>query len=324
MSLNNFFRKHSSRAILCKQEFLSSGTFIMPAGVLNNQILVATTGSGGAGLLVKHISHKDGHIFVGRGGGGSGVQYSTLFMNQDAEATVLVGGSVHSVFLFQHKYPIRLSSSAGCSSSFTGTAPCPGGAGVTICKDKLFGDAIITGGEGSAGGGNGKDASNEGTEFRSIFQCTGGDGFYNKAEFCTDALPNSGAGAGEMSTHELLSSGSGRVIVYYYKSSKEQITHGDPTTDVQYAIIKNNIVDNIIVAPRTWTGVGINISNREAKVEYSHISDNDLKFAQYRCRPVGLGDTYNPITDTFISSSEIIEWRWEKEKIRYRMYLLNQ
>ncbi len=322
MSLTEFYKKQSPSTTLCRQEFLSSGTFIMPAGVIDNQILVATTGGGGAGLIVKHKPSKPSEALSGRGGGGSGVRYTQLTMQEGDTAAVLVGGSVASAYSYRNRHAFNLSSSPGGTSSFTGAESCPGGRGVTVVKELEFTDATIS------GGGNGKEPTNEGTEYSSIFQCTGGAGPYGKASVCADSLPNTGAGAGEAGIpNKNWKSGSGRVIVFYYKRNElaEEHTHGDPTSDIQYAIINdNNIVENIIVVPSTWNGAGINLSESRAEVLYVNITDDDLKQVPKIYRSVGIGDTYNQHTNAFISSSLTIDFRWNKEQNDRLKYLLNQ
>src|SRR5210317_1171073 len=128
MSIKEFRNKPGN---ICKQEFLVSSEFTMPANVLDNEILVTTTGGGGAGFLFKHSSHNRSDHVVGRGGGGSGICYSLLNMREGETAKVTVGAGVNSAFTIRNKYPATLSSSPGGSSSFTGAQTCPGGEGVT-------------------------------------------------------------------------------------------------------------------------------------------------------------------------------------------------
>lgn len=90
--------------------FNASGTFTMPSGVVDNQIIVGCTGGGGGG---------SGGIDVGDpvyGGNGAGRVVSTITMSPGQTATVTVGagGSANS--------------SNGGTSSFTGASSCAGGA----------------------------------------------------------------------------------------------------------------------------------------------------------------------------------------------------
>lgn len=80
--------------------FNASGTFTMPSGVVDNQIIVGCTGGGGAG------SHDGVYVY---GGNGAGRVVSTITMSPGQTATVTVGAG-------------------GGTSSFTGANSCAGGA----------------------------------------------------------------------------------------------------------------------------------------------------------------------------------------------------
>lgn len=87
--------------------FNASGTFTMPSGVVDNQIIVGCTGGGGSSLTV----YKIGTV----GGNGAGRVVSTITMSPGQTATVTVGAGG------------LVNSSGGGTSSFTGANSCAGG-----------------------------------------------------------------------------------------------------------------------------------------------------------------------------------------------------
>ena len=87
--------------------FNASGTFTMPSGVVDNQIIVGCTGGGGAGL-------EDWDILNGGNGAGRVVSTITMSPGQTANVTVGAGGARKT--------------SGGGASSFTGASSCAGGA----------------------------------------------------------------------------------------------------------------------------------------------------------------------------------------------------
>ena len=109
--------------------FNASGTFTMPSGVVDNQIIVGCTGGGGGGY-----QEEDGK---NSGGGGSGRTVTSLTMSAGATATVTVGAG--------GAYARPDTAYDGGTSSFTGATPCLGG------KKGTYGG----GGAGVSGGGAG-------------------------------------------------------------------------------------------------------------------------------------------------------------------------
>lgn len=336
MTITNFCKKYSWDITLCRQEFVSSGTFVMPTDVIDNQILVVTTGGGGAGLMVKHKHCELDEEVIGSGGGGSGACYTLMNLKERTTASILVGAGASSVYAYRYKYAFALSSSPGGTSSFTGAKSCKGGEGVTIIKKLEYGPAMITGGKGVHGGGDGGEITNNDTKYSHIFKCIGGSGNYGNSCQFGDSLPGSGAGGGEMSDTRNWSGGSGRVIIYYYKKNQLnplEYYHGDYFSDTRYALLdSDNIVQNIIVGPNNWisSGVGgtwIRLSPLLATVPYIHISATDLQSIdknQIWRRNVGIGDQYDANTETFISSSLNIDNRWNIEQASRLKHLLNQ
>ena len=88
--------------------FNASGTFTMPSGVVDNQIIVGCTGGGGGAIYQVDVDTY--------GGNGAGRVVSTLTMSPGQTATVTVGaGGLYDT-------------SDGGTSSFTGASSCAGGA----------------------------------------------------------------------------------------------------------------------------------------------------------------------------------------------------
>lgn len=197
---------------LFAQVFNASGTFTMPSGVVNSEVIVACTGGGGGNVIYGDGSGSRG------AGGGSGRTVGTFSLSQGATVTVTVGAGGNQ--------PISGTASAGGTSSFS-TLSCAGGNG---------GNASFVNGTGVSGGGSG--AINKGGNAscpavltlqsgavdntgglyldknttggsRTGYRC-GGAGCYGSSGV------NTGAGGGDQATIEG-TSGSGKVIVFYYK-----------------------------------------------------------------------------------------------------------
>lgn len=192
--------------------FNASGTFTMPSGVVDNQIIVGCTGGGGGG----YVGYDDGSQYY-KGGGGSGRTVTTLTMPAGATATVTVGAG-----------GVGGSTQRGGTSSFTGATSCAGGYGGSTGL-----------GAGVSGGGNGSDSPVAATASSCPSALTlqtgavngttnlwtaksyaggatgiygdGGGGCYGVGGAGNSPSMNTGAGAGSNK-----SGGSGKVVVWYY------------------------------------------------------------------------------------------------------------
>ena len=189
--------------------FNASGTFTMPSGVVNNQIIVGCTGGGGGSLYNVDIDTY--------GGNGAGRVVSTLTMSSGQTATVIVGAGGLS------------DTSDGGTSSFTGASSCAGGAlGSYNGKTPTNG-----GGMGSYANKSTATASNcpatlslkngavdSTTGLWKAKSYAGGIGFsghggggggcYGVGDGTTSLSANSGAGG------LVRNGGSGKVVVWYY------------------------------------------------------------------------------------------------------------
>lgn len=187
--------------------FNASGTFTMPSGVVDNQIIVGCTGGGGGSNL------NDEDVY---GGNGAGRVVSTITMSSGQTATVTVGARGLGY------------TSGGGTSSFTGASSCAGGV--------LGSSATPTngGGKGSAGSSAPSTASNcpatLSLKNEAVDSTTGlwkaksfsggnyysggggGGGCYGIGAGSTPAAANSGAGGYRGDGH----GGSGKVVVWYY------------------------------------------------------------------------------------------------------------
>lgn len=114
--------------------FNASGTFTMPSGVVNNQVIVGCTGGGGGG---GYDFDSGGYVYTGSGGGGSGRTYGTFTLTPNQAVTVTIGAG--------GAYAGGTVGSNGGSSSFGSYISCTGG----------YGGNYATGGSGVSGGGNG-------------------------------------------------------------------------------------------------------------------------------------------------------------------------
>lgn len=200
----------SGTLTLMAEIFNASGTFTMPSGVVNNEVIVACTGGGGGG---------DGDF--SQAGGGSGRTSTTLTLSSGSNTAVTVasGGAIGS---------------NGGTSSFGGFLSCGGGLSGTS-SPKAFG---------ASGGGTGvqnavPDASNS-SNCPAVLSLTAGavdttGGLYSAKAYASggilgggggcygaggnynaypagNAANNTGAGGGTYGN-----GGSGKVIVFYYK-----------------------------------------------------------------------------------------------------------
>ena len=192
--------------------FNASGTFTMPANVVNNQIIVCVTGGGGSG----YADVDSGYY----GGSGSGRVVSTLTMSAGQTASVIVGAG-------------GVNGGAGGTSSFTGATSCGGGS-----------NSFIGSGIGVSGGGNGgTHGSGRASSCASALtlqagavdgttglytaksfaggatsggSAGGGGGCYGAGATVSNAGSNTGAGGGAYIYLNYTSGGSGKVVVYYY------------------------------------------------------------------------------------------------------------
>lgn len=106
ISLSHFYGKSNGVLTLKEVVFNASGTFTMPSGVVDNQIIVGCTGGGGGGNENEEYTY---------GGNGAGRVVSTITMSPGQTATVTVGAGG----LRNHSH--------GGTSSFTGASSCDGG-----------------------------------------------------------------------------------------------------------------------------------------------------------------------------------------------------
>jgi len=194
---------------LMAQVFNASGTFTMPSGVVNDQVIVACTGGGGGGF------YDAAESTYTQGGGGSGRTVTTVALSAGATATISVGAGGN-----------RDSLSNGGTSSFGAYLSCGGG-----------GSGYNTGGVGVSGGGNGGSDYNAGTasscgailslqagavdstgdlyaakSFAAGGLKGGGSGCYSKGSSLSAGGANTGTGGGGFYV-----GGSGKVVVFYYK-----------------------------------------------------------------------------------------------------------
>lgn len=214
ISLSHFYGKSNGVLTLKEVVFNASGTFTMPANVVNNQIIVGCTGGGGGG------SNFNGEYHYGAGGGGSGRTSGTftLAVGQQVPITVGSGGSFSSWMG---------EAGSGGTSSFGGYISCSGGSGGNA-ERQYGGLGVSGGGRGGAGyyGGEGGATSSscgailtlntgavDGTtglytaKSYGIAGRSGGGGCYGNV-----TTGNNTGGGGTSSS----AGGSGKVVIYYY------------------------------------------------------------------------------------------------------------
>lgn len=196
---------------LMEQVFNASGTFTMPSGVVNNQVIVCCTGGGGGGISISEVGEGSA--------AGSGRVVTPLTMSTGATATVTIGaGGVGKTSIMGGDI-----GNSGGTSSFSGATSCGGGGGGRY-------DRVVPG---TSGGGSNRGGASSvpaalslssgavdattglwtAKSFSGGASYGGGGGCYGVgSNGITYVQPNSGAGG--MSER---SGGSGKVVVYYYK-----------------------------------------------------------------------------------------------------------
>lgn len=197
--------------------FNASGTFTMPANVVDNQIIVGCTGGGGG-----VGENTDVGIY---GGNGGGRVVSTLTMTAGQTSTVIVGAG--GIYKGTNK------GGDGGTSSFSGASPCVGGKGGSF--DGI--SPVNGGGRGSSARMGSSTASScaaaltlqAGAIDKTTYLWTaksyagginiqgkivegGGGGCYGVGSGVADTLANSGGGGYSYSGN----GGSGKVVVWYY------------------------------------------------------------------------------------------------------------
>jgi len=161
-----------SATALQTEEFLSDGSFVVPAGITSVLVCVCGGGGGGAG------QRRDEFAGAG-GGGGAGVSKSTV-VTIPAETLVISVGSGGTGIT-----PSQDGANGGNSSIF-------GGFGIVIGLGGKLGE-LTTGGLGQTGGGNGGDPEIDGLACSAV--CSG-DATSGGSEGGTGAFPESIGGGG--------------------------------------------------------------------------------------------------------------------------------
>lgn len=223
---------------LMAQVFNASGTFTMPSGVVNNQIIVACTGGGGGGYA------DNSGDFYGGGGGGSGRVVSTLTMSSGATASVIIGAGGAGAYT---SIQSPQNAGTGGTSSFSGATSCLGGQGFGLACGGLQANGTSGGGKGAldvvssklnstsascpavlaltngavdaTGGLYGATSYAGGaSNFAYTTSGGGGGGYGVGATGGLSASANTGAGGSlKGQTGTAGAGGSGKVIVFYYK-----------------------------------------------------------------------------------------------------------